>query len=1115
MKNQKLKKILGASGVALVFFVAACRGSCNGFSGSMYGSAPYVGGNGAENAMAGQYSQTEQYAAEQNAYANEYSMIYSMPGMPMGQNAYADSNNNLDLSSAVQASIDSLAYGQYTGQGCSTANEAGYQSMQMYPFMPDLSTFRYPFAPVYNAPSTSREEASVSGAGFFPMHPCMYSSVQDEYSPFVELQRMGEEHRQDDSYTAQPSVSMHTLDKAGSMAAYSGNENAIESEMRDPTLDFIELDTNSSACIWNCGIESHKSIDGMLDAYLKSPQHSGQISTGEDPSGEEKGNSAMALGKRKNNKADEPKTYPKYRSLRASKRKKKEALREVPSTVYQQKESRDTGENGEESLPKEQPHRRKRKINERKKMETLQVSLWNDTRLTNKRRTNYKTRHQTVYKYKYSDENAFMAQEIKQKLYQENIRKGLENFSKKVTSLVKKNPLLYFISSRTTTIATKHKDLLWIRELLKEEEDNVYRKMFVGLEGYYPGVVDDALEYLEKHRPLRVIYSFPPTVWKETLGDVYMRKAPEINYSMVVDQSKVDQIHRRYSAVACALRMILALPEICQDFYRISAAFIQDTTISAEPDINEKSVQVLLSIHTLINEAEEDSTKIEKEHENIHIALESLHKRNIWEEPTASELYKKLYTVLADFYEKVRVFNDDEYILVGKCAIKHQRYVKCEAFLRQTAENPSKWIYNSLYSYEANKWSTSPDVKSHYHVHYVDNALGQPKRLCMPIYKKDSSDEEHYLHAISYIVKHIKILHRIEDSSDVVHPFKVDRQSKKWSYIKEEERDQTVKDFVGYEVVFYRIEKNQKKNFTFAVFTPLYAYDDNVIPIPLFLTPFMQSAVDLGPFFRKEQHKELDSIELENQRPDVYIFDEEYTAKEFSNIHAYYSNLYILSDTEKVDTLDCYVMDCQVTPQIHGKSRITWYVDTMDNPSAYTHFLPNKSFKKKENSKKLRSFIDVVESREHNKDSNIQCIWLRGSSAEDTPSKEKAQKICIWQINIAEESYGNSLNEDTAMEKIKKEEEKFRKAEERQTKLRIIRKKNRTEKIKAETNTTNMAKSRAQIRKKALSRKICEKMSEKPDEHVELMAFRYVNESKSDLGAHNEILDVLITWYNR
>ncbi|KAI5193009.1 hypothetical protein NEMIN01_2353 [Nematocida minor] len=799
-----------------------------------------------------------------------------------------------------------------------------------------------------------------------------------------------------------------------------------------------------------------------------------------------------------------------------------------------------------------------------RKVTGYKIDIWNSLRLTNKRRMSYKAQHKTVYSNEHRDFDEYMAREITHVYYKEKIEKDIKNFSKNVATLIDQNALYFFIASRAITVVPKTRDLLWLKELFEKDsaEDEEYRTMLESLEGYYPGVFGDMLAYVEEHKPMRTFKRFPLTEWAETLGDIYVQKALEINSSMILEQNKISKVGRRYYALSYALSMILALPEVHEDLFNISPAFIERTQISYNPRVNKQSHNVLLAMRNMVKEAENESEKIEKEYRNIYSALKILCNRDAQKEPTVPELYKDIYTVLADFYEKAEVFDEKEYILLGKSAIKHQKYAKCSATfeLAPGKEDPIKDC-NFEHLFETNKWDIVPSTEPHYHVYYVDNGTHQSRMLGMPMYR-DEEGKEHYLHTISDIVSHVEKLYEIEKNSKTIYSFKVNKKTRKWSYVREEERGLTMKDFAGYEMVFYRIKENiAKTRFTFAEFRPLKGCDRDSICIPLFLTPLMRSAVEIGPFLMKDIHNVISLMELVDAAPDVYEFNSRYKKKdeckdsedkdedmekngsedseehengenndrsekdskiehEYSDMYRYYSNLCILPDGEKKESLDCYIMGSGKPSRVGNSVVLEWYVRMPSSVNEYIHCLPSDAFREKENSEKLSAFIETLQSREHSKDSKLQSIWLESRSVEDNRLNICVKNIYIWHVNIegskAESAKKSQKDRETIKKYMKKSKDKFWREEQAQKILNTLAARNEKEKHEKIMKLRNVTvkKSFAKKRIEILTNQLRETMLKKPDEQAEFIVLRNVNYSKSNLGAHNEMLDVLVSWYN-
>ncbi|KAI5192613.1 hypothetical protein NEMIN01_2112 [Nematocida minor] len=1052
MKKQNLKKIPGASGVALIFFIMACRGSENPFNGNLNGSVhPYIGLNIAANAIPGAYSSfilppynpllnalylnnglnsvAGQYLAGPGIYGAISNPIYNIPGSSIGQNMPLYNVSGINLSSVIQAPTDSLAYAGYSGQGFNPANPVGQQHIQPNPFIPGSSLLGYPFNPVHSMAGTSREVGRVDNAAISSAALHAHSISQND-SASLEKQQRTEEY-------SSPGENV-SREKRSSIIMTVGKKRKI-----------YETDSPIDTCDSWSALNSKKEKKRLEDVPGKTVSSAQQ---------------------------DE----------RKKKNKEKPAIKYITPELEKEK--------------KEDANRRRNQV-------------WSDRRLTNKRRKGYRTKHQTVYKL--GPYTRPYTQNAGEDSYQEKNKKAIESFSKDIAPELEQNALWYFIANTSTNISTKYQAILQLQEMFDDERAEKYKKIMMGFKGYYPGVFEDIIDYIDIHQPIRINRDTPPTVWKETLGDIYVREALQINHSMMKDQEKIEKLDEKYHPVAYAVYMILTLPEVYQDFSSITENFIRETQTSKNLSRNKKDQQVLVSIHKLaemiakkIDETEvDDSDGVYKE---IYSALEEICAEKGLLKPTIVDLYREVYTIIGRFYESAEAANnEDMYVLVGKCMITNHKYMKCEITADIAPKDIKEKVLDLNYSLEVNRWSVLPDIKKHYHIHYVDNTAGKARMLCMPMHV-DKGGNEHYLHTISDIVEYIKKLYDIENNLDIIHPFKVNRLSTKWTYIRKKDRTQTVKDLKGYEVVFYRIDENLgTAKFTFAEFRSSYSDNEYTICIPLFLTPLMRSAMELGPFSMLGEHKEIDSILLEDRLPDAYKYNKKYNIKKYSDVQNYYSNLCIL--VEKIKSVECYSMDCKVADNGGNIVEAVWYVRKISSVNEYTCCILDKSFKEKRHLKSFNDFIKTVESREHNQGCELEGLWISNNS-EDSEPTDSMQKIYNWMVKTSNYSKYLTLYSIKEIElKLKKERQFFEKKEREQH--RLGSKDENTSSLR-ERNKISAAKYKTKIKIEKLCKVLSIKLSKKPNTQTDFMVFRNRNGSKSNLGAHNEILDFLISCYN-
>ncbi|KAI5193335.1 hypothetical protein NEMIN01_2483 [Nematocida minor] len=892
----------------------------------------------------------------------------------------------------------------------------------------------------------------------------------------------------------------------------------IASVIDDSDLVFDDLEADSS--IWNA-LESSISIDEIEQQCSYLQQSAGKASTSKkSSSGESSSAEPFAhIEKRDKSEQNSLNTYPILSSILGDKKNEKEGLlRKDSYAEFVHRESLEIMRKKDDLLRK-QRMLRSRRIGDAMEKKGLNTKFW-DSRLTVvRRRARDKLNYKTVSEFK--SYKIDMIRMVKAEPYQKHLEKDIEYFSVHLAPLVDRNALWYFIASRTTSLNLRHKELFGLMELFRERSDKKdgkdrYIKKVESFKGYYAGVFEDMLEYVKKHGPMRISRGNTPTVWKKTLGDVYMTEHLLPKCSMYEEKSALIHISKKHSALVYAVRMILILPEVYQDFSMITTDLIEETRTAEDAYTNSQNKEVLLKIHKLVHTHMENKAD-SRVYTELYDALSKVCKGKEPVEPMATSLYKEIYVILAKFYESVEVVDKiKKYVLAGKCVITNQKYVRCEAIVNLAADSCVKNTLYTTYSVEENKWDTMHTVPPHYHVYYIDNTTNSIQPLCMPMYL-DKSGQEQYLHTVDEIVDYIKILYKIEECSDAIHPFKVRKGTRKWSYVEKQDRSKTVKGFAEYEVVFYRIDEElEAQKFTFAEFWPLNPHDAGSICVPLFLTPLMQSAVDLGPFTAEEECIELDSIEFEDKVPDVYMYSAKWKEKEYSDVHKYYSNLYIPSDEEKKKNINCYTMNCQIERTDSSFIKIVWYARMSSSADEYTHCALDRAFKEEENAEKFDAFVAALESKEHNQDSNLQAFWLKKSHAPYNEEEGQIYTMYGWLVDRnSNENESKKMRSLECLElEIGKLEDKLKQVVKEQKSLGRFNKIKDTERVKQKKKLISTAKGKLAKKIKTLQRElIYAKLSRKPKAPVDFIVFRNVNHSKSNLGAHNEILDVLTSHF--
>ncbi|KAI5191507.1 hypothetical protein NEMIN01_1533 [Nematocida minor] len=769
----------------------------------------------------------------------------------------------------------------------------------------------------------------------------------------------------------------------------------------------------------------------------------------------------------------------------------------------------------------------------------LLFSLWTEKRLDNKRRKAYKKFHTTEKHPRLLDMQRKMI-DTNRKDYQDKLKKSIDEYFD-ISDKIKDHMFWYYIASKNTITDQRHRTFFGLKWLFKNGEVD-YMKKIESFEGYYPDVSDDMIDYIEKYQPMRSPKGNPITTWKETFGDIYMRERFYIEHFMPSEQEAISKLEEKYRALACAVQMIFMLPEVCQDFSKINEKFIEKTHTLNTELISDVSKKVLLALHKLLK-LHMFGNKDVNAYNELYEIFESERKEKKLLELTETGLYKEMYTIIGDFYEKAAVVYEKNHVLKGKLIITNQRYKVC----RKTVKlNPQKeGSYESVKSPEyepaKNEWKVSSNTHMHYHIYYVDNLAGCTRMLCMPIHEEGR--KKYYMHTIEDMIEHIEKLYEIKEKTEKVHPFKVEKKTRKWEYIKESDRGQTMETLLEYDLVFYHVkesieildfidEKNRNtvaepieeeyievvelssekdvKNaeFTFAEFSPKTPHGENTTCIPLLLTPLMQHAVALGPFIKKEDadHTVIKSVETIDQKPNVYVYNEEkYGGKNFSDMYNYYSNMYIQQDEEKKKNIDCYIMNCK-TEKKDSIIEAVWYVRMSDSVDAYTHCILDESLKK--NTREFDRFIGILESREYNKDSDFQSFWLSKDSIKDSKPENKTKTIWNWNVFI--KNLGKKpKTEKEILSGIKDTDIRIKELKAKITELENTKSEFKEKEFQRKRNSLVTMMGISTKKKTAFSREV----SRKPDMQAEFIVFRNSNDSKSNLGAHNELLDVIITFY--
>ncbi|KAI5192870.1 hypothetical protein NEMIN01_2256 [Nematocida minor] len=1018
------------------------------------------------------------------------------PFIPWVENSdgpYMDWSRGAGMGSPCSSSFGLSVHGDpaWSGGYCSTVDVMAHQSTQTEQCTAEPGMCESVHSRAYNMHGMpSSENIVADGAhstGLDYIDLTMFGSEWQGCRPFEEESiarqpvQLGQQQRM-----AHPGMDVGVFHGAeNTTITPSMNGHAAASENAD--LSFINLDKDSS--IWK-GLEEFRTMEDMIQCYSQ-PEHYKEITrAGESPFNEVENSTARpSIGeKRKTDEINSSLTPYGHQSIAEAKRNRKD--RDLPIQGSQMPQSGATNDDDDGSTDPS-------------------TSPCSSIKLKIAKRQSYKLNKKSIYTHNVDERS--IKEEIKVKSYQAALRKDIEDFSRQIIPETEKNALWHFIARRSTTINTKYKDLLGLQELSKNGKN---RKILERLRGFYPGLIDDTIEYIKTHRPMKSDGESHSIGWCERLGDVYIRKDLEPNYYALEESNAVEQMDKKYYALAWAVRMITKLPEVYKDFCKITPNFIEETKTSDIFITNLQNSQILLKVQELMQPHVKEERAVFL-YDELYCVFKDIHGEEVLQELTAVDLYRAIYTILADFYENAEIVSRySKHSLAGKCIISNQKYIKCNVRASMGSKDTGGGVLSAEYSLAYNKWSISLDICAHYHVYYVDNARGELRKLCMPVYA-DERGERHYLHTISDTVDHIKELYGIEETLDIIHPFMLNKETTEWSYIKEKERGKTAKDLAGYEIVFYHIDEDLgEKKFTFAEFMPLISHDDDSFCVPLFLTPLMQSAADLGPFAALGEHKELGSIEFEGRKPDTYTYNHTYGGMHYLNLHKYYSNLYILQN--KKESMDCYIMDCKAARQEDGTIEAAWYVRMPSSVDEYTHCILDSGFAREEGSKKFGALVAEIESREYCQDSKLQGFWLsNGHTAGCSGAAWKGHKV--FNLLPDKNCYKKPIDGkelEAARLRINQIEKTMEEAEKKQESLGRFNKSTDTREERLKKKSESVKKSHIKKKLHNLYKEVHTKLSKRPDAKAEFIVFRNVNSSKSNLGAHNEILNVFISGYN-
>ncbi|KAI5193391.1 hypothetical protein NEMIN01_2518, partial [Nematocida minor] len=201
---------------------------------------------------------------------------------------------------------------------------------------------------------------------------------------------------------------------------------------------------------------------------------------------------------------------------KAKKRKASEITSSEKDHTAQQKPKKKAGN----EIEKEKPKRNEGKI----EIKDLDFELWNKKRLDNIRRKSYRLAYNSLRNHKSLNIDTSYIEKFSDR--QEKLKKDIKEYSDLALE-IEDSLFLYFIASSTTSTNAKYKECFGLKELFKNNETEYIEKI-EKFKGYYSRIIDDLIAYTDKHQQIKIFKSSSITEWKETFGDIYMRKCLDV-----------------------------------------------------------------------------------------------------------------------------------------------------------------------------------------------------------------------------------------------------------------------------------------------------------------------------------------------------------------------------------------------------------------------------------------------------------------------------------------------------------------------------------------------------------------------------------------------------------
>ncbi|KAI5145394.1 hypothetical protein NEPAR04_2438, partial [Nematocida parisii] len=429
---------------------------------------------------------------------------------------------------------------------------------------------------------------------------------------------------------------------------------------------------------------------------------------------------------------------------------------------------------------------------------------------------------------------------------------------------------------------------------------------------YYNEFLKDLVSYMNVYGPCihigsNAMYNSRKKK-QETIGDILTNQEVSLycccsgmDIQIITEEAKKDIKEAEEDIkLKKKLNIILLIPEIYEDFYKIQKRMIDEfikNKLESYIDLHIEQklfsynkfyrISVLNIKHIIlyfIGTVQKDKSLIEQSYDKIKKIV--VNTKNLFQ-CDAIEVYSLVHAIVQKFYEEfifiykltieekntikkrtlrrhIYISRKNLYKTLGADTIKIKKYITTYIMLNKKSNNENSTLY-SVKFHNIFKNAIVLSIKDHYHVQFVDNPHHTIEIIHLPFYiykKEDGTVIMQQFHDINSILLHLKMVFNIGyKKSNLkkgdVYPFKYSREGKTWSLITDKsDLNKTVQaiENENCNVVFYYIKENiYETKFCFAqfVYPPEIkdiVNDENIDKprIPLFLSKFMVSGSVLG-----------------------------------------------------------------------------------------------------------------------------------------------------------------------------------------------------------------------------------------------------------------------------